>query len=54
CSSLRTVRHHAMRKSSAWRADYNTVRPHTSLKDMTPEAFAQHATKAYSKAQTLT
>ena len=24
----------------AWRVDYNTVRPHSSLRDLTPEEFA--------------
>ncbi|WP_264784181.1 transposase, partial [Gluconacetobacter azotocaptans] len=38
----------------AWRADYNAIRPHTSLNGMTPETFAQHANKAYSNPQTLT
>jgi putative transposase len=36
------------------RAHYNAVRPHTSLNGMTPEAFAQHAKKAYNNPQTLT
>ena len=27
----------------AWRIDYNTVRPHSSLQDATPEAFARHS-----------
>ncbi|RDI31594.1 integrase-like protein, partial [Gluconacetobacter liquefaciens] len=45
---------HARTVIEDWRADYNAVRPHTSLNSMTPEAFAQHATKAYSNAQTLT
>ncbi|GAA4505275.1 hypothetical protein GCM10023158_37880 [Gluconacetobacter tumulicola] len=35
-------------------AVYNAVRPHTSLNGMTPEAFAQHAGKAYNNPQTLT
>ncbi|OUL66688.1 hypothetical protein HK16_08465 [Acetobacter senegalensis] len=33
---------------------YNAVRPHTSPNGMTPEAFAQHAIKAYNNPQTLT
>lgn len=37
-----------------WRADYNAVRPHAGLNGMTPEAFAQHANKAYNDSQTLT
>ena len=31
----------ARRLIEAWRQDYNTVRPHSSLGDLTPEAFAQ-------------
>ena len=27
--------------TTAWRDDYNTVRPHSSLKNMTPTAYAQ-------------
>ncbi len=45
---------HARTVIEDWRADYNAVRPHTSLNGMTPEAFAQHATKAYNNTQTLT
>lgn len=29
----------ARRKIEAWRIDYNTVRPHSSLNDLTPEEF---------------
>lgn len=45
---------HACSIIDAWRADYNAIRPRTSLNGMTPEAFAQHANKAYSNPQTLT
>lgn len=45
---------HARTVIDAWRADYNAVRPHTSLNGMTPEAFAQHAKTAYNNPQTLT
>ncbi|MBU2654896.1 IS3 family transposase [Acidomonas methanolica] len=45
---------HARTVIEDWRADYNAVRPHTSLNGMTPEAFAQHVKTAYSNAQTLT
>ena len=45
---------HARSVIDAWRADYNAVRPHTSLNGMTPEAFAQQASKAYINTQTLT
>lgn len=45
---------HAHSVIEAWRADYNAVRSHTSLGGMTPEAFAQHVTKAYINPQTLT
>ena len=31
----------ARRHLEAWRQDYNTVRPHSSLGDLTPEAFAK-------------
>ena len=47
-------RAHARSVIEDWRADYNAVRPHTSLNGMTPEAFAQHAKTAYNNAQTLT
>lgn len=45
---------HARSVIDAWRDDYNAVRPHTSLNGMTPQAFAQHASKAYINTQTLT
>jgi putative transposase len=45
---------HARTVIDAWQADYNAVRPHTSLNGMTPQAFAQHAKAAYSNPQTLT
>lgn len=32
----------AQQKIEAWRQDYNRVRPHSSLGDMTPEEFATH------------
>ena len=32
-----------------WRKDYNQYRPHSSLKGMTPQAFAQEANKKYEK-----
>ncbi len=44
---------HARSVIEAWCADYNVVRPHTSLDGMTPEAFAHHVTKAYINPQTL-
>jgi transposase InsO family protein len=31
----------ACRSIGAWRLDYNWVRPHSSLGDLTPEAYAQ-------------
>jgi putative transposase len=31
----------ARRILAAWRLDYNTVRPHSSLQNLTPEQFAQ-------------
>ena len=31
----------ARRKLEAWRLDYNTQRPHSSLKDRTPTEFAR-------------
>ena len=37
----------ARRILNAWRRDYNTVRPHSSLKNLTPEQFAtQHRNTA--------
>ena len=45
---------HARTVIDAWQADYNVVRPHTSLNGMTPEAFAQHTNKVYNNPQTLT
>jgi putative transposase len=33
----------ACRAISSWRLDYNRVRPHSSLGDLTPEEFAQTA-----------
>ena len=44
---------HARTIIEDWRADYNAVRPHTSLNGMTPEAFAQHANKPHINPQTL-
>ena len=35
-NSLEEVRHY----SEAWRQDYNTKRPHETLKNMSPTAFA--------------
>ena len=31
---------HAREVTEAWRVDYNTVRPHSSLRYLTPEEFA--------------
>ena len=44
---------HARMVIEDWRADYNAVRPYTSLNGMTPEAFAQHANKPYINPRTL-
>ncbi len=33
----------ARRQAAAWRIDYNTNHPHSSLGDLTPEEFAKHA-----------
>ena len=30
----------------AWRTDYNELRPHTSLGNLTPREFANHANQA--------
>ena len=38
-----TTLEEARRRLKAWRQDYNTVRPHSSLGDLTPEAFAKRA-----------
>jgi putative transposase len=35
----------ARRQAAAWRQDYNTNHPHSSLGDLTPEEFAERATK---------
>lgn len=37
---------HARRILAAWRADYNTARPHTSLGGLTPIEYANRAKKA--------
>ncbi len=39
----------ARRIIEAWRTDYNTARPHTSLGGLTPAAFATHPTRAHTK-----
>ena len=36
----------ARRTIELWRVDYNTERPHTSLKGLTPSAFADRPTTA--------
>lgn len=43
----------ARRILSAWRHDYNTVRPHSSLGDLTPEQFARNLERAALHSQTL-
>jgi putative transposase len=35
--------HEARRKMEAWRIDYNTHRPHGSLRNLTPREFAEQA-----------
>lgn len=35
--------HDARQKIEAWRIDYNEHRPHSSLGDVTPREFADHA-----------
>ncbi|GAN91342.1 transposase [Gluconobacter frateurii M-2] len=42
------------RSSTPGAPNYSAVRRHTSLNGMTPEAFAQHAKKAYSNLKTIT
>ena len=37
----------AKRIIEAWRQDYNQVRPHSSLGDLTPEEFALRANAAW-------
>ena len=37
-----TTLEEARGRLEAWRQDYNTVRPHSSLGDLTPEAFAKN------------
>ena len=41
----------ARRILTAWRQDYNTVRPHSSLQNLTPEQFAQQQGKTASSPQ---
>jgi putative transposase len=36
---------HAREVIEAWRVDYNTVRPHSSLRYLTPEEFAASAAR---------
>jgi putative transposase len=39
----------ARRIVEAWRIDYNTERPHTSLNGLTPKAFATSPTQGHTK-----
>ena len=39
----------ARRTTEAWRIDYNTQRPHTSLKGLTPEAFAARPSQGHTE-----
>jgi putative transposase len=39
----------ARRIIEAWRIDYNTERPHTSLERLTPEAFAARPTQGHTE-----
>jgi putative transposase len=43
--TLFTSLRHARQVLEAWRRDYNTIRPHSALKGMTPTDFAKHTTR---------
>ncbi len=40
--TLFTSLRHARQVLNAWQKDYNTIRPHSALKGMTPADFAKH------------
>lgn len=43
--TLFTSLRHARQVLEAWRRNYNTIRPHSALKGMTPTDFAKHTTR---------
>ena len=47
--SLFTTLKEAIAIIKAWRVDYNTLRPHTSLGGLTPAAFATRPTEGHSR-----
>jgi putative transposase len=43
----------AIEKIEAWRIDYNTARPHSSIGNQTPAAFAAASVLAMQRGETL-
>jgi putative transposase len=43
----------AIKKIEAWRIDYNTARPHSSINNQTPAAFAAASVLAMQRGETL-
>jgi putative transposase len=48
------TREEAQLKISLWQKDYNSVRPHTSLKDQTPEKIWQLFLKDLARREVMT
>jgi putative transposase len=45
---------HARRAIEAWRIEYNTERPHSSLGNLTPEEYAKNGLSRSKRADLLT